>query len=349
MTDGQPQPKRGCFIWFRRGLLGFLTATILLMVIGVIYQQQAMLRDLEAYPPSGKLIDVREFKMHIHCEGEGSPTVILESGLGAYSLAWWTIRQTIAQETRTCVYDRASMGWSDFTNTIGTSDTIVSNLHTLLANADESPPYILVGHSAGGIYVRTYAEQYPDDVAGIILLDSSHENGANRLPETVVAFDTSPDILLQICPFVSPFGIRRLFGMGNDFVSDFYSDPDVRGAAIARFYRSTHCSALLNARAGFAMDIQQDELPALLGDLPLIVLTAGIGYVSDPDSFTDDQLLETLQEADRIWLELQEELAGLSTNSTHIILEDSGHIIQKDRPDAIIDAIREMLEMVNDT
>lgn len=344
----QTRSKSGCLIWLKRVLLSIVIMVVVLLAAGFIYQQQATARDLEAYPPPGKLVKVDNIDMHIYCEGEGTPTVILESGLGAYSLAWWTIRETVTQETRTCVYDRASMGWSSFTDTVSTHDIIIDNLHTLLDNAGETPPYILVGHSAGGVYVRAYAKQYPDEIAGMILVDSSHENSANRLPEYIVSASTSPDTMLEICPYVSPFGVRRLLSMGETFVSDFYSDETIRGAAIANFYRSTYCSALLNEIAGFALDTQQDDPPPDLGDLPLIVLTAGRGYVTDTDSIEDSEMLATLQEADRVWNELQEELAGLSTNSTHIIVEDSGHVIQGDRPDAVIDAIRDMLDVTRD-
>lgn len=330
-------------------MLSTVVIIIVLLAAGFLYQQQATARDLEAYPPPGKLVNVDDREMHIYCVGEGTPTVVLEAGLGAYSLAWWTIHDTVAEATRTCVYDRASMGWSSFSDTISTHDVIVNNLHTLLENAGESPPYILVGHSAGGIYVRAYAHQYPDEVVGMVLVDSSHENSSHNLPEFIVANSTSLDTMLQICPYVSPFGIRRVLGMGEGVVSDFYSDEAVRGAVLANFYRSTHCSALLNEIAGFALDTQQDDPPPDLGDLPLIVLTAGRGYADQLDSSDDRELLATLQEADRVWLDLQTALVGLSSNSTHIIVEDSGHVIQGDRPDAIIDAIREMLTLTRDT
>lgn len=339
----EKQSKRGCFVWGRRIALFLVAAVAILLISGVIYQNQAVADDMENYPPLGVMIDVGEFEMHLYCEGEGSPTIVFESGLGDSSLSWWTIHEIVAQETRTCVYDRASLGWSDFADTVSEHNYVVRNLHSLLENSEEEAPYLLVGHSSGGVYVREYVQQYPDDVAGLVFIDSSHENQNLRMPQEIADLIKPPPIL-QVCQVAAHFGIIRILNVGEEFSDDFGGDDTLKAMNIALFNQTHFCTAILNEFTDFISGVTQENPPQSLDDLPLIVLTRGIG--DSPDDFPDSISSETVEQLNATWLELQAELLALSSNSTQIIVEDAGHYIHHDRPDVVINAIQQILETI---
>jgi pimeloyl-ACP methyl ester carboxylesterase len=147
-----------------------------LATAGTIYQLVATKRDQRKLGPApGEMVSVGNHKLHINCMGEGSPTVILESGAPATSIEWsaW-VQPEVAKATRVCAYDRAGLGWSESGPGPRDAEQITSELHTLLENAGIESPYILVGHSVGGHHVRVYAERYPDEVAGMVLVDVTH-------------------------------------------------------------------------------------------------------------------------------------------------------------------------------
>ena len=150
-----------------------------LLVCGPAYQSVAMYYDLRHIPMRGKLIDIGGYRLHLYCFGQkinGKSIVILEGGIGAPSLMWSLVQSDVAKQTRVCSYDRAGYGWSDPSPTPRTANQIVRELHDLLQQAGEAPPYILAGHSFGGIVIRVYAAEYPADVSGMILADARHED-----------------------------------------------------------------------------------------------------------------------------------------------------------------------------
>src|SRR5215204_4461492 len=151
-------------IW--RPLLGFVVA-------GAIYQSIATERAERAYPPPGEMVDVGGYRLHINCVGQGSPTVLLDAGSGGFSAQWVRVQREVSETTRVCAYDRAGMGWSEMGPDPRDAQQITSELHTLLGKAGIEGPYVLVGHSYGGMYMQTYAARYPDEVAGVALVDSS--------------------------------------------------------------------------------------------------------------------------------------------------------------------------------
>ncbi|HKO19536.1 MAG TPA: alpha/beta hydrolase, partial [Acidobacteriaceae bacterium] len=153
------------------------------LAIAAMYQRISHSLDLRENPPPGQLVDVGGYRMHIHCTGQGSPTVILDSGLADSSLSWFKVQPEIARFTRVCSYDRAGLGWSDESRYPRESKVFVEELHTLLRKAGINPPLILVGHSMGGFDVLLYADRYRDEVKGMILVDSAYPDLANRLPK----------------------------------------------------------------------------------------------------------------------------------------------------------------------
>jgi pimeloyl-ACP methyl ester carboxylesterase len=168
------QPRRGLGAWIRRGLVWKIAVLLALAVIGAVYQAVATEIDQRAYPPPGKMVDIGGHRLPIHCVGQGSPTVILESGLGTLSADWANVQPEVAKTTRVCAYDRAGTGWSEPGPEPRDPQQIARELHTLLGNAGIDGPYVLVGQSFGGLYVRMYAARFPKEVQGMVLVDASH-------------------------------------------------------------------------------------------------------------------------------------------------------------------------------
>src|SRR5215204_410662 len=159
--------------WIWMALLGLVVVLLALAVAGAIYQAIATERAERAYPAPGEMVDVGGYTLHINCVGQGSPTVLLDAGSGGFSAHWVRVQRQVSDTTRVCAYDRAGMGWSEMGPDPRDAKQITSELHTLLGKAGIEGPYVLVGHSLGGMYMQTYANRYPDEVAGVGLVDTS--------------------------------------------------------------------------------------------------------------------------------------------------------------------------------
>jgi pimeloyl-ACP methyl ester carboxylesterase len=315
--------------WLRYAFSGIFVAGIVLGAAGAVYQHLASARDRRSYPMPGQLIDVGGYKMHIDCMGRGTPVVILDSGLGDSYVSWRKVQAQIAQFTRVCSYDRAGAGYSDSSPRRRTSQDFAEELHALLRSAGISGPFVLVGHSLGGYNVRLFAHVYPNEVAGMVLVDSSHPEQKKRFPPALNDMDATWLREQEFFEFAMPFGIPRLLGFcGNDV--------QVR-AADCNFHSARESAAELKSVAESAA---QTAATGTLGDLPLAVLSG------DPD-LPEPDLPEDLEKAaSEAWQEMQEELARLSTRSTHAIAKNSGHYIQLDRPDLVIEAVHNVVNQV---
>src|SRR5437016_14256702 len=209
-----PRPRRT----IRRRLLRFLGILSLslvgLLLLALLSQALASAVDASHYLAPGKLVDIGGYRLHINCTGTGSPTVILDAGLGGTSLDWSKVQPAVARFTRVCSYDRAGYGWSETGPGPRTSQQMVTELHLLLAHAQINGPYILVGHSLGGLNMRLYAYHYPQEVAGMILLDSTSEHQFSQFgtyppyfpPQAVSAGEQ----LYMLFRGAAPFGVVRL-------------------------------------------------------------------------------------------------------------------------------------------
>jgi pimeloyl-ACP methyl ester carboxylesterase len=175
----RPAPFRR---WLRIIVRLLLVLIILIAAAGFFYENISEARDRRFNPMPGRVVDVGGYKMHIDCTGQGTPTVILDSGLGDSYISWRKVQPQLAQFARVCSYDRAGLGYSDSSPRPRTSRDIAEELHMLLHNAGIFPPYILVGHSMGGYDVRLYASLYRGEVAGMVLVDSSHPEQQKRFP-----------------------------------------------------------------------------------------------------------------------------------------------------------------------
>src|SRR5918997_3729475 len=167
-----------------KALLVLVVVLLVLAIVGAIYQAIATERAERAYPPPGEMVDVGGYSLHINCVGQGSPTVVLDGGSGEMSADWVWVQREVSDTTRVCAYDRAGMGWSEMGPQPRDAERISGELHALLMGGGIEGPYVLVGHSFGGLYMQTYAARYPDDVAGVVLVDSSSPKQAGHQPAT---------------------------------------------------------------------------------------------------------------------------------------------------------------------
>lgn len=306
---------KGCLPW----LGGGLTVLLGLALVGYIYEPMAEAADAKTYPPPGELVDVGGYRLHINCVGTGSPTVVIEAGLGDWSTSWaGYVQPEVAKTTRVCTYDRAGLGWSDANSLPSDAAQFAKELHTLLQNANVPGPYVMVGHSLGGLIVRVFAHDYASEVAGVVLIDSMNPKQVTESLSNKLALFSSIEAAL------ARVGVGRLLvklpaiASGAPPNGEAYYPLFVRPGSLqttANEYRELPASAAAAAAV------------TSFGDLPLIVLTARLN--DNPG-----------------WPEWQNELLQLSSNSEHLFAENSGHVIQFDEPDAAVAAILQMVQQV---
>jgi pimeloyl-ACP methyl ester carboxylesterase len=313
--------------WLGRLLLLSLVLLLFCAAAGFIYENISEARDRRFNPMPGRLVDVGGRKMHIDCTGEGSPTVILESGLGDSYVSWRQVQPEIAKFARVCSYDRAGLGYSDASSEPRTSKVIAQQLHELLRTAQVNPPYVLVGHSMGGYDVRLYASLYQNEIVGMVLVDSSHPDQENRFPPDLKKMEGRWHREARLFKAIMPFGVPRLFGMCDD-------DPHIR-ATDCNFNTAREAVAESNA---FPESAAQTASTGPFGYMPLAVLS------HDPDKPSSEMPPELARSVNTEWEKMQEEMAHLSTRGTQTIARNSAHYIQNDRPDVVINAVHSIVD-----
>jgi pimeloyl-ACP methyl ester carboxylesterase len=303
------------------------------------------------YPPPGQMVDVGGFRMHIHCQGDPAkgPAVVMDAANGEPALTWASVQPAVAEFARVCTFDRAGLGWSEPSPNERTLSHYIQEQRTLLAHSGVKPPYVLVGHSAGGLYVRVYAHQHPDEVAGLVLVDAAHEDMDVRPPESLTKMNKRAMQLVG-CSFplfqmMSSLGLSALV---PDAVGRVWPSPIPEGARGA--YQAMAASdgrwfatmrKELTAMWGNLTAARAMQLPTL-GDMPLVVLSRGRTQMSTGPGVSAEDV-EGFKVAND---EMQAELVVLSTRGKQIIAEDCGHHIHIEQPLLVIDAIREVVEAV---
>jgi pimeloyl-ACP methyl ester carboxylesterase len=309
--------------WLWRAAAVIALVCTLVAACGALYEHIEERRDLAAAPPPGRLVDVGGHRLHLWCLGHGTPTVIFESAAGGTSLAWYRVVQDVARFTTACAYDRAGLGYSDAGPSPRTSARIAAELAALVRRSDLQMPVVLVGWSFGGFSVRAYATTYESDIAGLVLVDASHEDQTAQF----AAAGIGPGIP-AFAPFLSAaatFGVLRL--VSNPFVSTLETVPEpIRRFVRATTYRPASFSTNYDEQIHFGESADEIRSSRRTLSLPIVVLTAGIGPVN------------------QIWMPLQRDLARLSTRSCQIIAADSTHMVPYQAPDTIVRAVRAVIE-----
>lgn len=308
--------------------------------------------DNPVYTNAQQLVEIEPGrKLNLYCLGTGEPTVVFDSGLTDETSVWGLVQPTIASKTRSCSYDRAGVGFSDPGNRPGSSANIVDDLHRLLAAAAVKPPYVLVGHSYGGMNTRLYANTYPSTVVGMVFIDPSHEDQAEgyRKLDTRNLSRTEWDKLSEPglakrrdCIAAAPAG----FVPGTELYKQCSFPRNVRvsdaiWAVHSKIYmRQGYQRAQLGEEES-VFGISADQVRAArrsFGDMPLIVLT------SSPNPRRPNETQELRDAKNRLWVGLHDDIAQLSTRGVHRIVPAAGHYIQSDQPETVNDAILEVLK-----
>jgi pimeloyl-ACP methyl ester carboxylesterase len=283
-------------------------------------------------PPPGRRIDAGGFRLHLVCTGQGGPPVILEAGSGDAWLTWFRVQPEVARVTRVCSYDRAGLGDSDPGPRPRSRRRQVEELHTLLARAGVRPPYVLVGHSYGGINVQLFAALHPREVAGLVLVDSSYEDHWARAP-------------------------REFWGNHQEVLAEErdLAERAARGERMAPIEsiaglptRARRQLAVLARRpawylASYDESLIADDTPRELAgvprkiEVPLVVLSAGLR------TRPPDRPKELHERWVRVAAELQNEIAARSPRSRHVVVAGAGHSIQWDRPDVVVAEIERLV------
>ncbi|MFF1633276.1 alpha/beta fold hydrolase [Leifsonia sp. NPDC058248] len=267
------------------------------------YETVAEAVDASAHPMEGQLINVGGHNLHLSCTGSGSPTVVLEPGAGEMSADLGWIAPAVARDTRVCVYDRAGRGWSQPASAPQDGRQIATDLHALLHRGNVAGPYVLAGHSFGGLYVQSFAALYPDEVVGMVLIDST----APRPRPSSAATDAgdSYNVMGRVSALASSFarfGLGRLYGQ-----FDWGSLPPAsRDEARASVAKAGQLGSTIDEYVEANSSMEQAATLVSFADKPLVVLTAGNGSTAD-------------------WPAKQDAMATLSTNSAHRVIAGATH------------------------
>jgi pimeloyl-ACP methyl ester carboxylesterase len=293
-------------------------------------------------------VDVGGYRLHLHCRGEGSPAVVLLYGGGAYSVDFGLVQPGVARFTQACVYDRAGDAWSDPIPVPRTLRQNAYELHLLLEKAGRTGPYVLAGHSYGGLLARAYAAQFPKEVAGIVLIDSTHEDSQLMFRDKIAR-------LSEMASDKPVPPVRREFPASKGArPPDGEKRPGPRPARVEPPYDRlpSEAQGLRRWAAGkpghSGMDFLAEEVAEMhaarakqaqpLGDIPLIVLTRGL------EDYPKEVPAEERAALTRDRLRLQADLVRLSRNSKQVMASRSGHEIHLFEPDVVVAAIREVVE-----
>lgn len=301
------QARRQLHSRTRFWLLYPVLAVLALAAIGGGYETVREHADAAAYPMTGQLVDVDGHRVHLNCTGSGSPTVVLQPGGGDFSSVWARIAPAVAAHTRVCVYDRPGRGWSDPTDSPQDATQVATDLHTLLQRAHVPGPYVLAGHSFGGLYVLTHAERYPADVAGMVLIDATNPAtqavSANARAYDPGSNDAATSRVAALAAAAARVGLVRL--VGSFGYGDLPPQPrdEIRAKTATAAYASGWIDEFVQANASGA----EAAMLTGFGAKPLVVLTAGAETNPTHDA-------------------AQNKLATLSTDSSHRVVTGARHI-----------------------
>lgn len=294
----------------RRWLLYPVFAVLVLASVGGAYETVSEAVGPDPVPMPGQLVDIGSHSLHLNCTGSGSPTVVLEPGAGAMSSAFGWVAPPVARTTQVCAYDRAGRGWSEPADTVQDATQIATDLHTLLERAGVPGPYVLAGHSFGGLYVLTFADLYPEDVAGMVVVDSTAPRWAD------VKADASPpntpdtgsltDRIAALSSSTAHVGLGRLLFKTDAGTLPQQSLDETSASTATTTSIASYMQSVIEEYINTSASTQAAGALIDFGDKPLVILTAGTG-------------------SNAAWFAAQDRLATLSTNTSHRVIDDAVH------------------------
>ena len=307
--------------------------TLALVFTGLIYERIEEWQDNRRFPQIGRSIDIGGRSLNIYCSGQGSPTVIMDSGHALPGYEWAAVQPGIAKLTRACWYDRAGFGWSDRADSVNTVDSMARDLHRLLQAAQIPPPYVLVGHSLGGWNVRVFHGLYPGEVAGMVLVDAPSENTLDRIPNLArrkFPISLPRHAFSLVVEAIGQTGILRFGGSSPGPHPPGLTQE--QWAVLSTLQRSPRAiAAEINEQGVGLQSVAGVRASGGLGDMPFIVLTAGQG----PDI-----------EQQRTMIQLQDEFAHRFPHGEQVLVPDSDHMIPYNAPQTIVEATRSILAKI---
>ena len=333
-----------------RAILAALAAALLLSISDIVFAEPTSVpviaEDMRLLPyvKPGQLVDIGGRRINLHCTGIGRPTVILMAGSLSWSFTWYKTQPEIAKSARVCAFDRASYGFSDPAPQPQILLDTVSDLHAALKAADVPGPYVLVGHSLGGLEARLFAQRWPQEVAGMVLVDTSP--AAEALIEVTQPYYDAGDSMESYtskqlkCVLLEAHGPLDLSSPEYQHCSIGplpVDTPDALRKIWPSFFTADHAAAQLSLISSLFTHRYDSADHVHLGDKPLVVLSADVGWdLSGPTG----SFWQTYRKR---WFAQHEALAHLSSRGVHRVIEHSRHQIQLDKPQAVVDAVEEVL------
>jgi pimeloyl-ACP methyl ester carboxylesterase len=285
---------------------------------------------IKPWPAPGRLVSVGQHRLHLHCKGQGGPTLVLEAGMAGWSQDWSFVRDGLAQAGQICVYDRAGYGWSDAPAAPRNGMDAVDDLRRALDAAGISPPYLLAGHSFGGLLAAMYARAYSKEVAGLALIDAvGRDYEAQFSPDRYRKFRSRLGRILMLADRLSPVGIPRLIHLPASLVAERLPAGE-REAAIAMSYSRRHYRALRLEDAGFDDVLKQALRLGPLPAVPTIVLSSQV--MRDFPPGLEDEVMHLMWQRNQISIAKE---AGVEPT----VFSGSGHYLHVEQPDAVISTL----------
>jgi pimeloyl-ACP methyl ester carboxylesterase len=321
-------------------VLGIAAFAALLVLAGIVYERLGQYRAARDFPPPGQMVDIGGRNIQLDCRGSGSPTVVFEAGLSVEgSLSWSAVQPKIAAHTRACAYSRAGLMWSDPSGAPRSAKQVAQDLHAALANAGERGPFVLVGQSIGALYAMGFTRHFGPEVTGLVFVDPSHPDQVER----VAGFMTeSRSMLSRVGVALAWTGVLRA---AAPVLLPRPPHRPARDAQTIWAYAPKSLTTQLAESDSTDSTLSETRDFRELGNRPLVVLTAMAPYTAAElrgMKITPEQG----RQVQAIWKQLHEEQATWSSRSTHRVLPNSGHNIQLEDPDAVVDAVLSVVRAV---
>lgn len=293
-----------------------------------------------------QLIDIGGRKMNLYCSGQGTTTVVFDAPAGEAGWNWFRVQPAVALHTRACVFDRAGLGFSDAADRPNTSENVVEDLHKLLAGAGIRPPYVMVGNSLGGANVQVYTYRYPSEVKGLVLVEPQHEDETSRLDKAsqgnlkkiyAMVEEQNNYCLEAAQKGIKPNSPEQMNCVGNPEAT---YGPTLGAVVRAATTKASYWHATVDESN--AMTVSDEQLRRLrrpFGDLPIVVLTRGVSPYAVPGQ-PQSAVNKAMEDENAA---IQKEIAALSTRGKQRVVLGAGHVIHAEKPEAVIDAILDVL------